>query len=347
VARDPEEEPLGSDQRIQRQVGRMIANWLAVGISLAVIGGWAYTGIYQLEPGEAAVVLRVGKYSRTVTEPGLKWLWPAPIEEFRKVNIAEVRREKFGLAEGADRMQPTAETAGFENAIQTADSNIVNLSYEVQYSIEDPFSFLYIMAKPQETLRDAAQSAVREVVGRTGVDGVLYEDRSRIQMEARAGLQATLGRYFAHLDQKSAFDIGLVNLNIVQAPPEVQDAFDDVVAAKQDAERASSKARGDAQEIRERANAQAIELRQSAAAYKESRILEAGGEAQRFVALQEEYARAPEVTRRRLYLETLEQVLPDVEKVIVEPETVNLIPFFPLPGRAPAPAPAEQGEGER
>lgn len=331
-----EEEDVGTDATIKRQVGRTIINWIVLGAALGVIGAWGSTGFYQLEPGEAAVILRVGSYDRTVLEPGLKWALPAPIEEVSVINVTEVRRLKFGMSEGGDGMEPGVETATFENAIQTADSNIVNLSYEVQYTLEDPFSFLYATASPQEMLHDAAQASVREVVGRTNVEGVLSEERGRIQRESREILQDTLDQYFAHDQVKAAFDIDRINLNIVQPPAPVQDAFDDVIAAQQDEARLISEARGDAQEILERANAVARELVEAASAYKESRILESKGEANRFVALYEEYARAPEVTRRRLYLETMEQVMPEIEKVIIESDGANMIPFFPLPQRAPS-----------
>ena len=342
MARDPDEEDLPAADSIRRRAGRTAANWTAVMLSLGVIAAWAYTGLYQLEPGEAGVILRLGKYTRTVTEPGLKWHLPQPIEEVSRINATELRREKFGLGESGS-MKPGEETATFENAIQTSDSNIVNLSYEVQYTVDDAYAFLYGMAEPQRTLRDAAQSAVREVVGRTSVNGVLSEERARIEQEARDTLQEILRSYFAREGMESGFEIDAINLNIVQPPHPVQEAFDDVIAAQQDGARAIFQARGDGREIVERAKAEAIELEEAAAAYREAKILEASGEAQRFVALQREYALAPEVTRRRLYLETMEQVLPTVDKVIVEPDTVTMFPVLPLP-RAASPTPARVEE---
>ncbi|MCZ6782506.1 MAG: FtsH protease activity modulator HflK [Proteobacteria bacterium] len=342
MARDPDEEDLPAADSIRRRAGRTAANWTAVMLSLGVIAAWAYTGLYQLEPGEAGVILRLGKYTRTVTEPGLKWHLPQPIEEVSRINATELRREKFGLGESGS-MKPGEETATFENAIQTSDSNIVNLSYEVQYTVDDAYAFLYGMAEPQRTLRDAAQSAVREVVGRTSVNGVLSEERARIEREARTTLQEILRSYFAREGMESGFEIDAINLNIVQPPHPVQEAFDDVIAAQQDGVRAIFQARGDAREILERAKAEATELEEAAAGYKEAKILEAAGEAQRFVSLQREYALAPEVTRRRLYLETMEQVLPTVDKVIVEPDTVTMFPVLPLP-RAASPTPARAEE---
>jgi membrane protease subunit HflK len=349
VARGDDEEA-STDERIRRQVGRTVANWLAVLLSLAVIGAWAWTGIYQLEPGESAVILRLGRYDRTVDTPGLKWHLPPPLEYAETVNVAELRREKFGYG-NVREAEPGPETATFESAMQTADSNIVNLSYVVQYRIRNPFTFVYGMAYPAETLRDAAQAAVRQVVGQRTVEAVLSADRAGTQREARTVLQSTLDSYFEGEERGSPFEIQVVDLQVVQPPTPVQDAFRDVVAAQQDNARAVSESRGDAKEIRERAGAEAAEIRQQALAYKEARILEARGEARRFEALLAEYQRAPDVTRQRLYLETMESVLKDVEKVIVEPSTVSLVPFLPLQQRAPAglapSAPAEVDQGER
>lgn len=339
--RDDDDEPLDTDERIRRSVGRTLVTWTVALASLAVIAGWGLTGLYQLEPGEAAVVLRLGAFDRTVTEPGLKWHLPPPFETVEVVNYTRIRREKFGLVQGR-APEPGAETATRESAIQTADSNIVNLSYEVQYRIQDAFSYVYGMAEPEETLRDAAQAAVREVVGKTSVDDVLAEGRGVVQRQAERILQSIFDSYFASwTSHRGPFEIESVNLLVVQPPQAVQDAFDDVQSAQQDQDRAASQARGDATEILERAKAEAIELREAAEGYKRAQIIEARGKAQRFVALLQEYRFAPEVTRRRLYLETMEEVMPGVDKVIVEPETVQLMPFFPTarPPAAPAPPP--------
>jgi modulator of FtsH protease HflK len=346
VARD-DEEPLTTDERVRRSVARTLGTWSVVVVSLAVIVGWAATGFYTLQPDEAAVILRLGAFDRTVQEPGWHWLLPPPFETKAIVNYTQVRREKFGLVPG-ESPRPGEETATAESAIQTGDSNIVNLSYEVQYRLKDPYSYVYGMAEPEATLRDAAQAAVRQVVGKGSIDDVLAEGRGQVQRETRRILQTTMDSYFADQPRhEGPFEIESVNLLVVQPPAEVQAAFDDVVAARQDQARSLSQARGDAREIVERANGEAIEVRQAADAYKQSQIFEASGRAQRFEALLAEYRRAPDVTRQRLYLETMESVLPGVEKVIVEPGTVQLMPLLPLgpsfrappPVAAPAPAP--------
>jgi membrane protease subunit HflK len=324
----------GTADRIERGAGRLLRRSLLLLLSIALIGSWVATsGLYRLEPGEAGVVLQLGRYVRTETAPGLHFKLPLPFETVGKTRLGELRRIKFGFADSQDA-QLTAETANAETAIQTADNNIVNMSYVVQYYVGDAFSFVYGLADAEATLRDAAQSAMREVVAqRTGRDA-LTGDRGGIQGDAEALLQSRLDGYFAS-PERGAFRIDRFEILDSQAPTPVQDAFDDVVSANQDRERVQAEARGDALEIVERARAEAQEIHQAALAYRDAKLIEAGGEAERFVALLAEYKRAPEVTRRRLYLETMEEILPGVEKVIIEPDTVNLLPYFPL-GRRPA-----------
>lgn len=317
---DNGDEVLDADQNIRRQVGRTIANWTVVILSLALLGGWASTGIYTLEPGEAAVILRLGSYNRTVSEPGLKWLLPAPLEYLSRVKVSQLRRQEFGAED--------VEGERGASAIQTVDSNIVNLRYVMTYQIDDAFTFAFGMASPDETLHDAAQAAVRQVVGQREIDAVLSAERQAIESEARQVLEENLQSYFGD-KQRSPFRISAIQLQVVQPPAEVQEAFDDVVAAQQDEVRAVSVARGDAREISARAEARMVELSEEARAYKDSLIAKAKGEAERFSALLAEYERAPEVTRQRLYLETMEQVLPVVEKLVIEPDTVNMFPVLP------------------
>ena len=187
------------------------------------------------------------------------------------------------------------------------------------------------MANPEDTLRDAAQSAMREVVGQRPGRDVLIDDRAGIQADAKALVQSRLAGYFSP-PQLSPFRIDRYEILDSQAPTPVQEAFDDVVSANQDRERVQAEARGDALEIVERAQAESQEIREKAIAYRDAKLVEAKGEAERFVALLAEYERAPTVTRQRLYLETMEEILPGVAKVIVEPDTVNLMPLLPLEG---------------
>jgi len=334
----------GSDteERIRRSVGRTLANALLLLISLGILGGWAYESFYILSEGQAAVVLRLGAFDRIEDRPGWHFRLPTPFEGHAIINVDELRNIRFGLDGDA---APGVETATFENAMQTSDSNIVNLSYELQYSAGDSYSFLYGLKKPGAVLRDSTQASVREVVGRSTIERVLNE-RASVRRDAAAILRHTLERYFEGTGHGVAFEIDDVELQIVQLPPPVQEAFDDVTAAQQDEKNLISKAQGDAREIIEQANGEAAEVREAAQAYKDSVVLESRGEAQRFSALLTEYRRAPEVTRQRLYLETMEQVMPGVEKMIVEPDTVNMLPVLSAPGGRRAPGPPLGGEAQ-
>ena len=337
-----DDEDLDSDDSIRRSVGRTLANWSIVLVSIAVIVGWGVSGIYQLDPGESAVILFVGERDRIVVEEGLHWHYPAPLETMEIVNVSEVRQKSFGLLPAvppvprdsapADEDTPTrgeSETT-FENAMQTADNNIVNLGYVLKYEIDDAFAYLYGMANPEQTLIDATRSAVREVVGQMSVDDVLYTRRQEIEVRAREILNQRLADYFGEVEARSAFRIRAVELQVVQPPAQVQEAFDEIIAAGQDEERSISQAKGDAKETIERATAEAIELEQSSLAYRDAKVLEARGKATRFEALLVEYTLAPEVTRRRLYLETMEEILPQVDKMVIESGAATVVPFLPM-----------------
>jgi membrane protease subunit HflK len=345
----PEDEDLGSEDAIRRSVGRILANWTTGVVSLTVIVGWAWTGIYQLEPGESAVILRLGEQHRTVVQEGLNWHYPVPIESIEVVNVSEVRQHEFGLRGNGPKAPVTPDVADdetpasgdrtttFENAMQTVDNNIVNLGYVLKFEVEDAFAYLYRMADREEMLFDAARSAVREVVGKMTVDEVLYTKQGHIRVQARERLQERLAEYFSVVDAGPAFGVIAVELQIVQPPSQVQEAFDEIIAAGQDEERAISEARGDAKETTERANAEAIELDQGAIAYRDAKILEARGRTARFDALLTEYKLAPEVTRQRLYLETMEEVLPEVDKMVIEPGAASVIPLISMGGGASLP----------
>ena len=182
---------------------------------------------------------------------------------------------------------------------------------------------------------------MRTVIGKKTIDGVLSQDRDEIEREAEALLESMLSGYLAGIDHETAFEVRRINLEKPQAPEAVREAFADVVSAGQDEKRLALEASGDAQEILERARSEVAELYEQAAAYKRAKIIEASGEATRFNLLLVEYQSAPEVTRRRLYLETMEEILPGVEKMIVEPNTVNMLPVLPLGNQRP-PAGAAQ-----
>jgi len=305
-----DEEDPSVDAKVNRSVKRLLTSVLVVLLLLAGSAGWAYTGFpgaeylgfYQLKPGQSAVILRLGAYSRTDSQSGLRWHLPIPFETHDIVNASEIMRLEFGIRSDTAEVP---EGVLRESNMQTGDNSIVDLGFVMQYRISDPYESLYGVADVVPTLRDAAQAAVREVVGKMTVDGVITERRGEVELESERLLQEIVDSY-------------------------ERAAFDDVVAAAQDANLAINQAKGYENEVIPRARAEAIELTESALAYRDAKIAESQGEAERFDALLVAYRAAPAVTRKRLYLETMEAVLPHVEKVIVEPGAASILPHLAL-----------------
>jgi membrane protease subunit HflK len=354
LAEPEEEEDLGTDQKIRRSVLRTLTDGILLVVALGVIGGWVYTGFYRLELGEEAVIFTLGEHTRTVKREGLNWHWPEPIEYDIPINTRGQRTAEFGTSKGG-RIQQDREPAheGEERQglyIQTSDKNIVAATFEVQYTLGDPFSYQFGMVDPEAILGVAAQASVREVLGSMLIDDVLLKRRQEAQIQSVKLLERTLATYLAGQSDTSAFKIDKINFLEVHPPGAVRAAFKEVEAARQDEERAVSAALGDEREILERARARATELHEGSEAYKEAKVLESAGESARFESLLTEYVRAPEVTRRRLYLETMEEIMPNVQKMVVEPDTVSIMPLLSIPGSPPpvsAPAPPKSEEAQR
>ena len=299
-----------------------------IGLGVLVVAGLAawlgLTGVYQLNPGEAAVILRLGAFARTELREGLHVHLPWPIESRDVVHVGVSQRRNFGNVEATEG-DVLAETV-----MQTGDNNIVLVEFFVQYQISDPFKNRYRVAESEALLDEAAQAAMREVVGRNTIDGVLSGRKDIIGAEAEELLQTLLDRY------ESGIRVN-VELQDAQAPPAVRQAFADVIGANQDRSRAVNEAEAYANEVVPRAHGEASEQVAAAQGYREAKIAEATGEATRFLALTAEYQKAPAITRKRLYLETMEAVLPDAEKLIVEPGTGTVLPYLPLgPGAGKA-----------
>jgi membrane protease subunit HflK len=326
---DRDDEDPSVDARVNRSVRRFLTVVVLVLVLLAASAGWAYSGFpgvgylgfYQLKPGQSAIILRLGAYSRTEPQAGLRWHYPAPFETHDIINVSEIMRLEFGIR-GDDSV--AQEAAIHESSMQTGDNSIVDLGFVMQYRISDAFESRYGVAEIVSTLRDAAQAAVREVVGRMTVDGVLTERRGEVEIESERLLQDIVDSY------AMGIEVMQVELQQVQPPEEVRAAFDDVVAAAQDANLAINQAKGYENEVLPRSRAEAIELTESAHAYRDAKIAESRGEADRFSALLAAYQVAPEVTRKRLYLETMEVVLPNVEKIIIEPGAASVLPHLSL-----------------
>ncbi len=279
--------------------GAMFAVILVV---VAVI--WVLAGFYQVDQQERAVVLRFGKFHETV-QPGLAWN-PAIIDEVTKVNTTKVRSKSF------------------REIMLTQDENIVEVNLSVQYIIDDSEKFVLRVRDPERSLQHATQSALRHVVGGTDMDLVLTQGRAQIAIEVQQRLQDYLDIY------ETGIRVSKVNVDDSQPPSQVQAAFDDVIKAREDEERVKNEAQAYANGIIPEARGQAQRQFEEAGAYKEQVIANADGEADRFNKLLTEYNKAPEVTRERLYLDALQSVYANSNKVMVDVEGGNNVMYLPL-----------------
>ena len=276
------------------------------GLALAaLLGLWLLSGFYIVDPAERGVVLRFGQFQRTTME-GPRWHLPFPLERVEKVNVDSIR------------------TSTHKGLMLTRDENIVNVEVAVQYRVGDAQHFLFNVRDPEGTLRDATISAVREVIGASTMDFVLGEGRSEVAARTQDLLQRTLDSYGTGLVVTS------VNLQDAQPPEQVQSAFEDAIKAREDKQRIINEAYAHANAILPQARGAVARQLEEAQAYRDRRIAEAQGEADRFLALAGEYRQAPDVTRRRLYLETMERLLAANPKVLVEAGNGSNVMYVPL-----------------
>lgn len=298
---------------------------------LGVVGvAWVLAGIYIVEPAEEGVVLRFGEYHLT-TDPGPHWA-PYLIDQVENVNVEQIRRAEIGF-----RSESGGQTVKNESLMLTRDENIIDIQFAVQYRIKNARDYLFEIRDADTTLRDATESAVREVVGKSGMDFVLTEGRSDVASKVKTLTQAILDRY------KAGLLVTTVNMQSAQPPEEVQEAFADAVRAREDEERVKNEARAFAADILPKARGEANAMIERAEAYKQRVTSIATGESARFTSVLAEYQRAPEVTRQRLYLDTVESVMANSSKVLVDIEGGNNLLYFPLdkliqPSAGPRPA---------
>lgn len=338
-------------ERILRQGRDRFSNWSShVGKALKgtiIFGGlavilliWLATGIYTVDPDEQALVRQFGVVTG-IAEPGLNYHWPAPIAKHDIVKVTQVQRMEVGL-----RTLPSGITTTnpVEALMITGDENIVDVEMVVLYRISSIENFVLNVRDPGDldrgigdrpdgrTLKDVAEVSLRGVIGQRPIDDVLTAERGFIEEEVKASMTALLKLY------KTGIEITRVQLQTVRAPDQVQAAFDDVVSAKEDKERLDNEAQAYAADIVPRARGNAERVLNEARAFEAQRVNEAQGRAAEFLAVLEEYAKAPDVTRERLYLEAMERILPKVRKFIIDSETGGgLLQFLPLTGL--------QGEG--
>lgn len=266
---------------------------------------WLASGFYIIDPAERGVILRFGKYSE-VTEPGPHWHLPFPIEMVSKYNVDEVKPFRY------------------QALMLTRDENIVDIELTVQYRIQDAADYWFQDRDPDKTTRDATETAVRETIGKSNMDFIVTEGRGAIADQIKKGVQDLINTY------RTGIEVVGINIQHAKPPEQVKSAFDDAIKAREDKEKKENKAQAYYNGVIPVARGNAARKLADANAYKESVIAEAEGDASRFLAVLTEYEKAPEVTRQRLYLDTIEDVLGKTNKVVVDTEAGNNLMYLPL-----------------
>ncbi len=290
------------------------------GIGLIVVIAaliWVGSGFYIVDASQRGVVLRFGKFVEA-TQPGPRWHLPFPIETVEVVNLSQVRTVEVGYRENVKNKMLK------ESLMLTDDENIIDIQFAVQYFLKDPADYLFNNRAPDENVRQAAETAIREVVGKNKMDFVLYEGREQVAASATKLMQDILDRY------KSGIVISKLTMQNAQPPEQVQAAFDDAVKAGQDRERQKNEGQAYANDVVPRARGTAARLIQEAEGYKQSVIANAEGDASRFKQILVEYEKAPAVTRERMFLDMQQQVLSNVSKVLVDQKNGNSLLYLPL-----------------
>ena len=307
--------------------GRGLGSTGLVIILLIVVGVWLLSGIYFVGASEQGIVLRFGAYTKR-TSPGLNYHLPWPIETAYSINVTGQRQITIGYRTQADSSDDTAQTGEdipAEADMLTGDENIIDINFTVGWVIRDAGAYLFNVEDPDTTVKAVAESAMREVVGRSQFEAILTQDREHIQMEVRELMQKTLDEYGA--------GITITNVNMQKADPpgDVLAAYRDVQAARADQERARNEAEGYANKVIPNARGSAARIVQGAEAYRQQVIAEASGQAKRFLSILAQYRAAPDVTRRRIYLDTMAGILKDMNKVVVDDSAKGVVPYFQLP----------------
>ena len=294
------------------------------GVGLGLIAGvvvliWLGTGFFIVQEGQQAVITQFGKYKATVGA-GFNWRLPYPIQRHELVFVTQIRSVDVG------RDSVMKSTGLRESAMLTEDENIVEIKFAVQYRLSDARAWLFESRNPGEAVVQAAETAVREVVGKMRMDSALAEERDQIAPRVRVLMQTILDRY------KVGVEVVAINLQQggVRPPEQVQAAFDDVLKAGQERERAKNEAQAYANDVIPRAVGSASRLKEEADAYKARIVAQAQGDAQRFQAVLAEYEKAPQVTRDRMYIEAMQQVYSSVTKVLVDSRSGSNLLYLPL-----------------
>lgn len=321
--------------------GGVSGRGLAAGAGVVSVAGlllWLASGFFIVPEGQEAAVLRFGEFKYLTPRPGIQWRMPWPIEREELIDRSRLRQIEIGY-----RNNNVKNKVAKEALILTGDRGIVDVQFAIQYRIEDVRAFLFennLNPSPDELLRQVAESAIREVVGRRTIDQILYSEKAAAAEEAQRLTQTLLDRY--------KLGIGITDLTIQQAqPPEpVQASFEDANKAEQDRQRMISEGQAYANDVVPRARGTADRLRLEAQGYRERIISTAEGDAARFGQILEEYARSPQVTRERMYLETMQQIFTNTSKVIVDAKTGSNLLYLPIDKLIQQGARGEGGTGD-
>ena len=293
-------------------------------IIIAVL--WTLSGLYRVLPDEQGVVLRFGKFVNT-TQPGLNYHFPYPIETVLTPKVTKVNRIDIGFRSERDSGFTSGGVADVpeESLMLTGDENIVNIDFSVFWVIKNAGNFLFKIQDPEGTVKAAAETAMREVIARSNIQPILTEGRSLIETDTQEIIQQILDEY------NSGIQITQVQTQKADPPDQVIDAFRDVQAARADMERSKNEAEAYRNDVIPRARGEAAKILQAAEAYKKEVVAKAEGEASRFLSIYNEYAKAKEVTQERMFLETMEKVLADINKIIIDKNAGSgVVPYLPL-----------------
>ncbi|MBF0238568.1 MAG: FtsH protease activity modulator HflK [SAR324 cluster bacterium] len=308
-------------QQFQRGFDQKPLGFLIIFVIIAL---WLVTGVFIVDPQEQAVIKRFGVVMDTVG-PGPHYHLPAPIETIEKEKVTAVQRIEIGFRTVDPGPPARYRQVKQESIMLTGDENIVDVQFTVQYRISVLSEYLYNVTNPVDTVRSAAESAMREVMGHTAVGDALTIGKEQIEIKTAMLLQGILNEY------QAGVKIENVKLQDVHPPESVKEAFKDVASAKEDKEKVINEAEGYANNLLPKARGEASQIINAAKAYAEEVVLLAEGKSQKFNSVYEEYKKAKDITRQRIQLDTMEQVLPRVNKIVVDPQLgKNFLPFLPI-----------------
>jgi membrane protease subunit HflK len=314
-----------------------------IGLALGAVAAlWLASGFYTISPGENGVIQRFGAWSNTEVNEGLHYHFPWPVEILTKVNVSEVRRLNIGFVDRGARGVTGGPKQDIpeESLMLTSDANIVDIDLVVHWNVKSAEEFLFNIQDPENTIKKVAESAVREAVGQTPMFSIITTARDSVAQRAREIMVRNLDEY------KSGVNISQVLIQQAEVHPDVQDAFQDVQSAKQDAFDVQNRAGAYREDILPRARGQAIKMRQEADAYRQSVTARATGEAERFNAVYSAYLTGQDVTKKRIYIETMEDVLRNAQKIILDEDGKGsgVVPYLPLNELKPAAGTAARTE---